>query len=112
MQGHLGREFQGPGYQKHDLEGAVQALRGYMRKTCLDKGHRGSKDMVLLSWCCTNDCPRNFLMSLNDPKELHTKIKVYTSPKQTPIDLFLIQRNSITSIPQNIIQEIGDTPFL
>lgn len=66
------------------------------------------KNMVLLSWCCRNDCPRNFLMSLNDPKELHRKIKVYTSPKQTPIDLLLIQRNAITSTPQNIIQEKGD----
>lgn len=42
-QGHLGREFQGHGYQRHDLEGVVHVLCGHMGKTCLDKGQRGSK---------------------------------------------------------------------
>lgn len=44
VQGHLGGEFQGPQYQKHDPEGLVQALGGCMRNTCLDKGQRGSKE--------------------------------------------------------------------
>lgn len=41
---------------------------------------------ALLVWG-RNDWPRNFLISPNAPKEIGGKIKVYTSPKQTALDM-------------------------
>lgn len=84
---------------------------GMWGKHAWTKARKDIKYAALQSGKCRNDCPRNFLMSPNAPKETGGKIKVYTPPKQRALDLLWIQKISITSTSQKIIQERGHKSF-
>lgn len=84
---------------------------GIWGKHAWTKAREDLKYGALQSGRCRNDYPGNFLMSPNAPKETGGKIKGYTPPRQTALDLLWTQEISITSTSQKIIQERGHKSF-